>query len=374
MPVPEFQPSSPDRIRILILSTNSDEAGAPIHVESVIRALGAGIDFLAVFGEEGPVSLRLAAMGVKVAVVSSMRSRIDPIRDFRSFRAISGLVREFRPHLVHAHSSKAGMLGRLIGLRHQIPTIYTVHGWGWRGLGFGAAIAVRLVERALKAVPYSTYIYVSRSVADEAEAVLKIPRSRGTVVHNGVGEVGSAIGSGGVPTIVMAARISTAKDHESLVRAFEDLGRPSRLVLCGTGTDELEFAKKIRIWAPHRFADVMGLGQRSDMHEILKRADIFALISNFEALPLSIIEAMSAGLPVVATDVGGIPELIEDRENGLLVDKGNVDQIRAALTTLLDADERVRLGRNARSTYFSGFTIERMAEKLLGIYLDVLRK
>lgn len=356
-------------MRVLVVCTHSDEAGAPLHVETVIAALEGEVEFSAVFGEEGPVAERLRARGVPVELAPGMRSSISPLRDLRAYRALSRHIARIQPDLIHAHSSKAAMLARVAALRHGRPCLYTVHGWGWRGLGRVAGGLVYALERLLAlAMPRAGYVYVSRSVEREAWGVLGIPERRGRVIYNGVHDLGVRPEPEGRLRILMPARVSRAKDHESLVRAFERLDFDAELVLCGGGTETGEFRDALRRWAPSRHDRVLGLGQRGDVPELLHGAHVLALISHFEALPISIIEAMSAARSIVATDVGGVGELIEPGVNGLLVPRGDVAAIAAALTSLRDAETRARLGAAARRAYAGRFTAEAMAAELLGVY------
>lgn len=359
-------------LRVLVLCTNSDEAGAPIHVQTLISSLKDRVLFFAVFGEEGPVAERLRIQGVSVEIVPEMRSSISLRKDFSSYLKLSHCVRKFRPDLMHVHSSKAGMLGRLLSLFHGVPCIYSVHGWGWRGLGKVSAALVYAVEKILAIlVSKSHYIYVSRSVEREAQVMLGIPTQRGSVIYNGVNDVESAPQPEGPLCILMPARVTAAKDHESLVRAFEQLDFQVELLLCGTGTDSDSFLCQVREWAPTRHHFIRHLGQRSDVAALLHRTHVFALVSNFEALPLSIIEAMSAGKAIVASDVGGIGELIDQGVNGVLVKKNDVDGIAAAFSSLQSHDVRERLGATARETFQRNFTSKIMSASILQLYLDL---
>lgn len=356
-------------MRVLVLCTNSDEAGAPIHVHTVVSSIKDEVVFHVVFGEDGPIAERLRNQGVSVAVVPEMRSAISPLRDMRALRAISQHVVAFDPDLVHAHSSKAGMLGRFVAFRHRIPWVYTVHGWGWRGLGRLAGRLVYWLERSFSKIPNGRYIYVSNSVEREGQKCLRISASRGGVVHNGVADAGAYGEAEGPLRILMAARVTEAKDHESLVRAFEQLSIDSELLLCGGGTDTDAFRALVHVWAPTRHHRIRLMGPRSDVRELLHTSHVVALISNFEALPLAIIEAMSAGRAIVASDVGGVSELVVDGVHGYLVAQRDIKVLTDALHRLLDDNQlRRRLGAAARQRYLDQFTSSAMCEKIIRIY------
>lgn len=356
------------KLKVLLLSTNSDEAGAPIHVQTLVASLRTQVDFHVVFGEKGPVAERLEAIGVGVTVIPQMRSAISLRRDLAALRVLGRIVREWQPDLIHAHSSKAGMLGRLIGQFYGVPSLYTVHGWGWRGLGWLSSRLVFLIEWLLSSIQKSSYIFVAEDVANDAYRRLGVPPTKGRIIYNGVPDALLNGKKSERLTIIMPARVSSAKDHESLVRAFESLNIDAQLVLCGGNTTDEKFLAKIRTWAPLRHCDILCLGQRSDMPQLLSSSHIFTLISHFEALPLSIIEAMSAGLPVIATEVGGVGELIKHNDTGLLVAPGDVPGIAAAIKRLVNEQERIRIGKLARKTYLNSFTSAAMSQRTLSYY------
>ena len=110
------------------------------------------------------------------------------------------------------------------------------------------------------------------------------------------------------------------------------------------------------------------MGTQNDMEQVYRKASVYALISKFEALPLSIIEAMSAGLPVIATDIGGVPELIKNNDSGLLVGPGNLDEISAAIDRIGDPALRERLSLAARARYESMFSEDIMLGKIAALY------
>jgi glycosyltransferase involved in cell wall biosynthesis len=363
-------------VKVLVLSTNADLAGAPMHVLTLLRALRDRVKFMAVFGEPGPVVDRLADLGIPVQIVPTMRSRLSPWQDMAAIRAVARLAREFGPDLIHCHSSKAGMVGRWVASRLDVPSLYTVHGWGWRGQGRIAAPLIAGIERVLSRLPRSDFLYVSHSVAEEGRARLGLATMRGRVVHNGVDDLGMHAEPPSPPwRILMPARVTLAKDHETLVRAFEALDEAAawELVLCGDGTDSAAFRDQLRQWAPTRHGAVQVLGQRSDVADWLRRSHVFALISRFEALPVSIIEAMSAGRAVVASLTGGVPELVRHGENGLLVPVGDVAALVEALHGLREARERQRLAHSARYAYESHFGSAAMADAVWQAYMDATR-
>lgn len=359
-------------MKILILSTNADEAGAPRHVEIVVNGLICNHDFILVFGDSGPVYERSLRRGYKSYVVKEMRTSINPVKDLIALYKILKIIRMHDPDVIHCHSAKAGMLGRFCAFFQNKKWVYTVHGWGWRGLSGFARWLIVGIERLLAFVPNGKYIFVAKAVVDDAIQVLKIHRNKGSLIYNGVPMIQiHESRKDNFLTILMPARVSSAKDHAALLRAFEKFeDKESRLLLCGEGTNSRNFIAEAQLLAPNSFSRISFLGQQSNMENIYSQCDIVALISKFEALPLSIIEGMSCGKAILATDVGGVAELIVDGQNGLLVSSNDVDRIIFGLNRLRDKAYRMKLGFAARSKYFETYTEKSMLEKIEKIYTE----
>jgi glycosyltransferase involved in cell wall biosynthesis len=261
------------------------------------------------------------------------------------------------------------MLGRIAAASLGIASIYTVHGWGWRGLGPLARFLVYTIELLLKFTPKSSYIFVSKSVEREARQHLWINETNGVTIYNGLPNHPPSLEPQSNPVkILMPARVANAKDHETLVKAFELLALDAELVLCGGDTDTAEFRTLIAQWAPSKKHRIALLGQRLDVIELLNQTNIFALISNFEALPISIIEAMRSKRAIVATDVGGISELVQDKISGLLVRPNDVTGVSNALTTLANPDIREKMSHAARQSFDELFRSNEMASAVLKTY------
>ena len=362
------------RKKILIASTNADWAGAPIHVLTLVTALQADFEVFVVFGEEGPVRQALQSQGVRSAVLPTLRSSINPVRDVRCLLAFLKIVRAERPDLLHAHSSKAGMIARLAAYLQRLPCVYTVHGWGF-GAGRTAiqSALVYWVERVLSHIPGTAYLFVSEADRQVGMERLRLSPQRCLTVHNGMPDHGYRAQVEGSTTVIMAARACHQKDHDLLLRSFQECRSPFTLVLVGEGTDSPAFHARVLAAAPEKHAQVECLGLSDQVPQLLAQAAVFVLCSRYEGLPLSIIEAMCAGLPIVATNVGGVRELVEEGVNGFLVPAGN----QAALTDRLDrlqsdTELRVRMGLASRARYLSSFGVTHMAAAVADRYRGML--
>ena len=364
-------------MRIVYVITRADEiGGAQVHVRDLASAMhAAGHEVTVLAGVGGVLFDQVAERGVPFRLVSHLVRPIAPHRDLAALRELKALFRELRPDLVSTHSSKAGWLGRLAASQLRIPVIFTAHGWAFTE---GPAAALRwLYARAERAAaPLADHIItVSEYDRDLALTHRVAPQQKITRIHNGIVDRTPnkrTRPDTGVPCIVMIGRFAAPKDQPILLRALGQLrGLKWRLELVGDGPRQPEaiaLAEALGIADRVRF-----LGERYDVNAILADADIGVLISNWEGFPRSILETMSTGLPVVASDVGGIPEAVEEGETGFLVPRQDIrlltDRLRLLLT---NAHLRHTLGAKGRLRYEQEFQFELMFERTLALYQQIL--
>lgn len=194
------------------------------------------------------------------------------------------------------------------------------------------------------------------------------------VIHNGIPDHPSRAqperDSGQAATIVSVARFAQQKDQSTLLRALAGIPFAYRLVLVGDGPTRAHIESEAK--ALEISNHVAFLGERDDVAQILSQSHVFALISHWEGFPISILEAMRAGLPVVATAVGGVNEAVVDAETGFLLPRGDVAAVRERLQQLLaDSQLRLRLGTAGRRRFEQCFSLEQMLEKTLMLYRNV---
>lgn len=364
-------------MKIAYIVTRADPiGGAQVHVRDLAGAVRAqGHSPTVITSGSGPFVEALRAQGVPTVILRHLSVPIGPLRDWRALREIRATLTALRPDLLTTHSSKAGVLGRLAGRSLGIPVVFTAHGWAFTpGIPSFQAAVYRQIERL--AGPLSSKIITvsefDRRLALDARIAAA---ERVVTVHNGIPDVTPALRAdpGRTPArLVMVARFEAQKDHPTLLRALAGLQQHSwQLDLIGNGPlmSEMEsLASTLGIGARVRF-----LGQRMDVDQILAQAQVSLLVSNWEGFPLSILEAMRAGLPVVASSVGGIEESVRDGETGFLVPRGGVELLQERLARLLtDPELRVRLGAHGRAHYEQHFTLSHSVAKTLAVYEDVL--
>jgi glycosyltransferase involved in cell wall biosynthesis len=350
--------------------------GVQIHVRDLATALRArGIDCSVMTGGDGLFVDLLRAEGVPTRVLRHLVVPIHPLHDTLALREIHSALAAERPDVVAAHSSKAGILARIAGRMLGLPVILTAHGWNFTpGIAAVPAAVYRQIER-LTGFITPKIITVSEFDRRLALAAGLVGAERVATVYNGIADVPPALRAtpDAAPVrLIMVARYGAQKDHRTLLRALGELtDKAWELDLVGDGplmADTRTLAQRLGLGERVHF-----LGQRRDVDELLARAQVSVLATNWEGFPLSILEAMRAGLPVVATDVGGIAESVGDGDNGFLVPRGDVGVLRDRIARLLaDPDLRSRMGRRGRERFEREFTLEEFVSRTCEVYRQVV--
>ena len=328
--------------RLLLLVTLSEWGGAQHIVYLLACHFSSDFKVTVACGGDGLLISRLAEKNIPVIVLRALRRNPSLWRDTQVLGALYRMMRKGRFDLVHAHSSKAGLLGRLAARAAGVPSVvFTSHGWPFsQGRSFWKRSLLAFLERL---AGYLTNSIVCVSEYERQLALkCKVARSRKLVtIHNGLPlQTGRSLGRTTVRweiglaesdvAITMIARLSPPKDPGTLLQASLRLPRAGwKMLLVGDGPLSLRAADFI---GAHGLSDrVRLMGARTDIVDLLAASDIFVLSSRSEGLPLAIIEAMMAGLPVVATRVGGVAELVEDGVTGYLVSPRDPAALATAL-------------------------------------------
>lgn len=334
---------------------------------------------------EGPLLDLPRAEGFRVLAAPMARS-LNPLAQARCLRALVALMRAEKPDLVHAHMPISGLLARAAARIAGVPRIaYTCHGFLFNQPGpwWRRQLSLRL-ERAAGRIT-DTYLTVSAEEAEDARRLGIHPRA--IAVLNGRdparfrpdptarAALRAELGAGEGDCVVIAvSRLVRHKGYPELLAAMA--ATPANCMLWVVGErlptdhgEELEphFARAAALLGPR----LRRLGYRHDVPALLAAADAFCLPSHFEGLPMSIIEAMLTGLPVVATDIRGPREQVVDDETGLLVPPATVAPLAAALSRLAaDPALRARMGEAGRTRALARFDeakiLARTAELLGG--------
>lgn len=320
---------------------------------------------------EGPLLDAMRADGLRVVAVPMSRT-LSPVAQWRAWRALVRLIRAEKPDLVHAHMPISGLLGRFAAWRCGVPRVaYTCHGFLFNQPGSRLRRMAALALEWLAGKVTDIYLTVSEEEARDARR-LGIHR-HATGIGNGRDpavfhpdpaartRLRAQLGvEAGQVVILAVSRLVRSKGYPELLAAMRAL--PGNAVLWIVGErlpsdrgEDLEpcFAAARAALGPR----LVFLGYREDVAAIMAAADIFVLPSHFEGLPMSVIEAMLCGLPVVSTDISGPREQVVAGESGLLVLPANVPQLAAALTALVvDTALRQRMGQAGRARALARYT------------------
>jgi glycosyltransferase involved in cell wall biosynthesis len=355
-------------MKILYLITKGERGGAQSHVWTLMERQRFAKPILAL-GADGFLGDQARNAGVPVHFIPHLVHPIQPVCDLQATFELIRLIRSERPDLIHAHTAKAGIIGRVAGFLTHTPTVYTVHAWSFTAMQSQAMTSMCVwLERGLKLMN-QTLIDVSRFNFDMAEQKRVAPRDH-RIIWNGVPDCPqrATFGKDGGPVkIIMVARLAPPKDHCLLMDALATVPRNWQCTFVGSGPDDEKI--KTHAQALGIDGDIRFLGDRDDIPELLADSHLFVLCSNSESLPISIIEAMRAGLPVLSSAVGGCSELVQDGKTGFLVKPGDVQQLRQRLAHLLASRRLLELfGSEGRARYEEHFGVQGMVNETVAAY------
>ena len=342
-----------------------------VHLCLALRRIGIQTGVVSFFNVPGSQLERaLKSNGVPVW---SLGKHIGP--DLTTIVNLRKLFLALQPEVIHTHlSALRYAIAGTIGIAHCPRIVHTIHRVATRDSAFGLRWLQRWCLRRSFAV-----VAVSEEVARScARAYVKPPVS---VIPNGIPDHGVLPGYTRARTrqalrippdsflFCCVANLRAVKNHKTLLNAFARLARETGAHLLLAGDGELRsgleaLSRALKIEEQTHF-----LGERDDITEILTASDAFVLPSASEGTPLSVLEAMRAGLPVIATLVGGLPELVRDGSEGLLVPAGNIQALQDAMARMIsDGDIRRSMARAAKQRAVARFDSSVMARSYLSIY------
>jgi glycosyltransferase involved in cell wall biosynthesis len=360
--------------RLLILVTLAEIGGAQTFVATLLPAVTERYDVVVAAHGPGPLRAAAEAAGARFEPLDHLVRSVSPWHDPSALAELLSLCRHVRPHIVHANSSKAAVLGVLAARVARVPVrLYTVGGWPFRrSSGLRSRLYLsgdRLVGRLATRI-----VCVCEAERREALEARVCALERTTVIHNAVDVEAAQKADPGheVPTILSVGRLAEPKDFVTLARALARLEpRRFRAQIVGDGPDRERLEAEVtRLGLA---GTVQLLGERHDVSTLSAQADVFVLSSRSEGLPLAVIEAMAAGLPIVASAVGGISELVGPA--GLTVPAGDPAALAVSLGRLVDdAQLRRAYGAAARQRALAMFDLPRFHRAYLDLYATELER
>jgi len=365
--------------RICQITSAAKIGGGELHLLLLARYLhGTEFDFHFIVPETGPFCNKLQQVGIPYRVVP-MGTKFQ----FGARNAIRGILKESNTSLAHCHGARANWYGRSAAKRAGTPVVFcTTHNSlkdypypHWR-----RRLYVTVDRRTAGLV--NQWIAVSDAIRNDLVDYYGIPATKIETIPNGIDprdlklvrtreQVRKDLRLSQDSFVLIAiARMTQQKGHRFLLEAVTHLrDRIPKLRCLLAGDGPLRPSLELQVKQLHIQDCVHFLGFRTDVADLINTADIYVLPSLSEGMPMGILEAMALGCPVVASAVNGVPELVCDQVNGLLVPPADVAALTQALEKLcVDSDLRQNLGDSARNTVQRQFTAKRMAERVAQLY------
>lgn len=367
-------------MKILHLITNTDLGGAQ-KVAGILcnKAVENGHQVALASMPDGPFWDTLSPK-VKQFKVKNLIKPISFIPDLKSYFEIKKIIKDFKPDILQLHSSKAGFLGRMAGRKIKKHIVYTVHGFD----------SVRIKNRKFlfieKIMQKECGAIIPVSFYDEKNLIKEKITSNIVCIPNGIDknelnivtndEIKQKIINSknkGNFNVISIARISKQKKFEMFLKVAEKLVKDNiNFFWVGTPTDPEEEIKYNNLIKNNKIpSNVYLLGEVQNAGAYIQFADLFVLFSNYEGLPITIIEALASGKPVIASYVGGIPELIENNKNGFLIN--SIDEaVEKILIISRNKTLLKEMGDNSFNKFEANYTLDKMYNSYMELYSKLL--
>lgn len=369
--------------KIVYVITKSNWGGAQRYVFDVATFMNAhGHETVVALGGTGPLKHELERNKIRVVLVNSLQRDISLVKEFAAFRELVRLFKSERPDVVHVNSSKAGGLGVLAARLTHVPRIiFTIHGPPFN------ENRMIIVKMAIKLVTWCTVLLSHSTITickhdKESLAALPFIGNKVVLIYNGI-DVPLLLEREGariklrfeykVPTesflIGTVAELHKNKGLRYIIEALASL--PKRVALCVVGDGEEAAVLKERVRELGIESRVYFTGFIANASRFLKAFDVFVLPSVKEGLPYVLLEAGLASLPVVATDVGGVPEIIRDKKTGLLVQPKNSAKLAGAISFMMKSEKkRSAFGTALKTRVESQFSTQKMLGEVENLYKE----
>lgn len=369
------------RIKVLYLFVHTNFGGAEVGLLTTLRNIDRSrFDCIVVSIEKkGAVGVEIEKMGIRVIYLDS----VARIFNFGLVKKIARILKQETPDILHTSLFYANFFGRLAAIFHRPPVLVTEERSMYTEKRFYHVIIDNLLSHMTDRI-----ITCSKSVTIFTRDQEKIPESKFHLIYNAVDsgrfdiprrkeDVRRELGFTGEDFVIgTVGSVIPKKGHRFLIEALAMLKKDiplAKLVIAGDGESRsglVEMAKDLGI-----SDKIFFLGFRSDIPEVMKAADVFVLPSLQEGFPRTIIEAMYMGLPVIASNISGIPEIIMDGENGFLVPAGNPEELANRILSLYgDPPLRDAMGLKAKGKIESGHLPQNYINDLQSLYEELLLK
>ncbi len=368
--------------KILFAITKGSWGGAQKYVFDLATNLPKDrFDVVVLCGEGEQLEAKLAEKNIRVIRLGSLQRNMSLGKDLDSFFSVWKIVADEKPDILHLNSSKIGGIGALAGRLAGVPQIiFTGHGWAWNENRSPISKSLITLAHWATILLAHTTIAVSEKIKQQIRNLPFISTSKVAVIHNGIDHIeflerftarsgvnGTISEKFWVGTI---GELHTNKGLDTLITAFAEVSKShvdTALLIIGEGEERAHLTALIQKMGMQKKIHLLGF--KENAASLLKAFDVFVLPSRTEAFPYVLLEAGLAQLPVVATRVGGIPEVVVEGKNGLLVSPNESFALSRAIDQILeDSTKAAMFGHNLRKTVEERFSIEHMVEKTIAIY------
>ena len=348
-------------MRILQVITLSELGGAQSVVINLANKLCENHEVIVAAGEGDGKMFDGLSLKVTTERVPSLMRRLSPINELKAMLQLKKIYRKYHPDIIHLHSSKAGILGRIAFPKSKI--VYTVHGFD------SIRIAYRKFLPLEKILQYQCAYIVGVSRYDERNLLDEGINQNVSVVYNGIFKPKELDADpfkdfkGYKGKVLCIARLSPQKNTKLFIDVARLLPEYAFIWIGNQSLPNFDYPKNV-----YFIGNIQGAGSYA------KYADVFMLPSNYEGLPMVIIEALTNGTPVVASDVGGISELLDCDNGYALKNEAGImaEKIKEIIT--LPTQKKEAMFRHCVSTYENQFTVDKMVNGYLNIYEKIVNR
>ncbi|MCA9839473.1 MAG: glycosyltransferase [Trueperaceae bacterium] len=353
-------------------------AGAQSQVMALMKSLkkrGWDVRLISMMAPEAHTE-ELDQLGIPWASLDMARGAADP----RALFKLRSILREWQPTIVHSHMVHANLLARLARVLTKMPLlISTAHNVSEGGRI--RELAYRLTDPLCELTTN-----VSQAAVDRYVSIGAVPQTKIKLVVNGIDasrfvfgqeareKKRAELGLDETFSYLAVGRFDPEKDYPNMFAAFKKLLETQRAKLLVVGHGGIDMPTLVKDYGLENDVEILGL--RKDVPELMSAVDAYLMSSAWEGLPMVLLEAAASGLPIVATDVGGNAEVVQNGKTGYIVPAQNADALAKAMLELqtLSSEGRLAMGQTGRAYVKEHYDIERIVDKWESIYLEQLAK
>jgi len=378
------------RKKVLYVITKSNFGGAQRYVFDLASEIpNSAYESVVALGGQGVLKEKLDEAVIRTITIDKLGRDINIFKEFSVFFTLIKLFKKEKPDIVHLNSSKIGGLGSLAGRVAGVPNIiFTGHGWAFNEDRNPLSKIVIFILHVLTIMFSDRTIAVSEKTKRQIVHRMPFLAKKMPVIYNGMSKVNfvpkddarnhlySILDDKRLDKNVLwvgtIGELHHIKGHACLIEAFSGLKESEKafnikLLIIGEGEERKKLEKLITERRLNK--EVFLIGRVEDARRFLRSLDVFVFPSLSEAMPYALIEAGFAGLPVIASEVGGIPEIIEDKDTGILIHPKDTYELRDRLLDLIENKEkRESLGQKLQQNVVEKFSKSKMVSDTIRVY------